>query len=107
MQAGRLRFRIDVEEPVETTNEVGEREKTWTKIKTIWGQIDPVRGDERFSLQQVKGAVDTKITVRANAADDINSTMRFVYRTRIFDIDANVDWQTRGIMREIYCKEAQ
>lgn len=112
MRAGNLRHRLTVEEPVETQNSVGEVVQEWTEVKTIWGEIEPIRGEERFSLAQTKSSADTIIRTRAMAAGDITPKMRFVHRdhrnncTRTFDIETNLDWRTRGIMREIYCKEA-
>jgi SPP1 family predicted phage head-tail adaptor len=107
MRAGRLRFRVKVEKRIEQTNTVGEPEIIgWQQLKTIWADIEPVRGEERMELVQTAGRVDVKTTTRAAVAGDITTKHRFVYKDRIFDIDANIDWRTRGIMREFFCKEA-
>lgn len=111
MRAGLLRHRLKVQEPVETKNSVGEPIKEWTDVKTIWGEIEPIRGEERYSLMQAKAAADTIIRARAMATDGVTTKMRFVHVDRncgetIYDIDANLNWRTRGIMREIFCKEA-
>jgi len=105
MRAGRLRFRIEVQEAVETRNTVGEVTQSWECIKKIWAAIDPIRGDEQFTMMQAKPTIDTKITVRSLAARGVTPKHRFVYGDRVFDIDATIDWQSRGIFSEIYCKE--
>lgn len=105
MRAGRLGKRIRVERATETKNSVGEVEQTWSEYKTIWAEIEPIRGEERFNLYQAKATIDTKITTRGSAAIGIKPKDRFVYKDRIFDIDANVDWQSRGVFCEFFCKE--
>jgi SPP1 family predicted phage head-tail adaptor len=106
MRAGRLRFRVRIEESVETRNAVGEVIQTWCDRGSIWADIEPVRGEERLTLMQSKAVADTKLTTRASAARQVNAKMRFVYQDRTFDVDANIDWRNRGVFREIYCKEA-
>lgn len=106
MRAGRLRFRIKIEEAVESKNTVGEVLQTWTYVTSIWADIEPIRGEERLTLMQAKAVADTKITTRAAAARSVTPKMRFVYKDRIFDIDSNIEWRNRGVFREIYCKEA-
>ena len=105
MRAGRLRFRVTIEEATEVRNAVGEVVQEWAPVKTIYAAIDPLRGEERLSVQQVKPTIDTKITARTLAVRDMTSKMRMVYGNRIFDIDSSIDWQTRGVFSEIYCKE--
>lgn len=106
MRAGPLRFRVRVDAPTESRNSVGEVEQTWSEYKTIWADIEPIRGTERLNLMQVQATVDVKIITRANAGAGITPKMRFVYGDRIFDIDAVIDMRSRGIMREFMCKEA-
>lgn len=105
MNAGRLRFHIEVQEPIESRNTVGEITKTWAFKEKVWAAIDPLRGDELMTMRQVKPTVDTKITMRGNAAPYLTAKNRLVYKTRVFDIDAIIDWQSRGIMKEVHCKE--
>lgn len=106
MRAGRLRFRVRIEEAVESRNAVGEVVHTWYDRGSIWADIEPIRGEERMTLQQAKAVADTKITTRSSAARLVNAKMRFIYQDRTFDIDSNIDWRNRGVFREIYCKEA-
>lgn len=105
MRAGRLRFRVCVEEATEERNAVGEVVQVWAPVKTIYASIDPLRGEERLTMQQVKATIDTKITARTLAVRDVTAKMRFTYGERVFDIDSSIDFQSRGIFSEIFCKE--
>lgn len=105
MRAGRLRFRVEVQEPTEARNTVGEVTTTWTTRETVYAAVDPLRGEERMTMQQVKPTVDTKITMRGNAATYLTPKHRLKYGDRVFDIDSIIDMNSRGIVREIHCKE--
>lgn len=88
-------------------NSLGEQEKkSWSFVKFMWADIEPIRGDERYAAAQEKAAVDTKITTRARAAEGVTPRMRLRHNDRVFDIDANIEWRSRGIFSEIFCKEA-
>lgn len=84
----------------------GVKATSWREVKTIWADIEPIRGEERLAAAQAKASADVKITTRANAAAGVTPKMRFRYGCREFDIEANIDWRTRGIFREFFCKEA-
>lgn len=105
MRAGQLRFRIVVEEPIETRNTVGEPVKQWIFRGSVWGAIDPIRGSERYSASQEKATVDTVIKVRGNSAPYLTTKMRMKHRDRVFDIDSIIDANSRNIYTEVYCQE--
>jgi len=104
MRAGLLRHRVTIQEPVETKGQLGDTEQTWSDRDTVWAAIEPVRGDERFSLMQEKATIDTKITMRA--VSYLTPKMRLLHNERIFDIEAIVDVGTRGREMEVFCKAA-
>lgn len=112
MRAGRLRFKVEVEQPVETQNELNEVEQSWQCIRRIAVDIEPIRGSERYTLNQEKADIDTKVTARASAVRGITPKMRLVFadpsqqRRRIFDIESVIKVRERNSMAEIYCKEA-
>lgn len=104
MRAGQLRHVIEVQEAIETKNSVGERVKEFVYRGRFSGAIVSVSGEERFSTDQAKAVVDTKIKMRANAAPYLKPTMRLKYGDRIFDIEAIIP-DERNISKEISCKE--
>lgn len=110
MKAGLLRYRVEVQEATEARNSVGEVTKTWSEVDTVWAAIDPFRGDERMTMQQVKPTVDTKIVIRGNSAPYLTPKYRLKWIdknnvTHLYDIDSIIDMNSRGIVKEIHCKE--
>jgi SPP1 family predicted phage head-tail adaptor len=106
MRAGTLRHLVTIQEPVETKGTLGDVEQAWTDVTVVWASIEPVRGDERFSLLQEKTTADIKVTMRAGEAPNLTPRMRLVHETKIFDIEAVVDVANRGIVFEVYCRAA-
>lgn len=65
MNAGRLRHRIEVQEPTETMSDDGDPVVSWSTIGTVWGQVEPVRGREAtYAGDQTLAEMDTRITLR-------------------------------------------
>lgn len=64
MRAGILNRRINVDAPIESQNETGEEEITFTEVATVWGLIEPGKGREPEIAAQVIGRLSTLITIR-------------------------------------------
>ncbi len=62
MKAGNLRYRISIERKETFKNDLGEEETSWWTVCTVWAEIRPQSGTERFLAQQVSGS-QTKIFV--------------------------------------------
>lgn len=104
MRAGHLRFRVTIQEAIETRDSVGAVVQYWQDRATVWAAIEPLRGEEAFSLQQVKPSVSTKVKLRS--LNWLSPKMRLRHGDRILDIDSIIDWQSRRVFQEVFCKEA-
>ncbi len=77
MRIGRLKHRLIIEQPVRLRNETGEFEDTWQLYATVWAAIEPIRGKEALSGNQILGDLDTRIVIRwSTQADGIKATFR-------------------------------
>ncbi len=92
----------------EVQNEVGEVVQNWKCLRTIWACIEPLTGAERLVVAQATGTVDTKITTRTSSARLITPKTRLQDQRKgtLYDVDANIEWQNRGVFSELLCKEA-
>jgi SPP1 family predicted phage head-tail adaptor len=88
-----LRTRIGLFAPVETQDETGGVFRTFAQIDSIWCNIEPFSGDERFVTGRVEEVVTHHITMRWR--DTIKAPMRFYLGTRMFDIVAVADLDSR------------
>lgn len=88
-----LRTRIGLFAPVETQDETGGVFRTFNQIASLWCNITPFSGDERFTTGRVEEVVSHHITIRWR--DDIKAPMRFYLGARMFDVVAIADLDSR------------
>ena len=84
MRIGRLRHRVQVQNPSMATNGLGERTASYTTAETVWAAIEPFQGTELQDANQTKGRITHKILVRYSS--NITTTSRLVYESRNFEI---------------------
>jgi SPP1 family predicted phage head-tail adaptor len=95
MEAGALRHKVIIEQPVETVNSLSEVITSWTTFTTVWAEILPLSGKEYWSSKQVNSEVTGKIRIRYKSG--ITPKMRVKYGTRIFNIEAVMNYLERNI----------
>jgi SPP1 family predicted phage head-tail adaptor len=86
VKAGELDRRVTIEEYTETQDDYGEPIKDWVAVATVWAQVQPLRGSERFLAQQVSADVETRFRIRWR--DDVTDKMRLLYETAYYNITA-------------------
>jgi SPP1 family predicted phage head-tail adaptor len=86
MRAGILDRRVVIESYTTAQDEVGEPVKSYTTLDTVWAQVRPLRGQERFVAQQEYAEVTTRFRLRHRT--DIDEKMRLVYGGDEYDIVA-------------------
>ena len=93
LQAGDLRKRIIIQQPVDTPNGKGGSVRTWVTVPGC-GSV-PARitypppskkGDEQYTQQQLHSAVFTTITIRYRPSTNIDASMLIQYGSRLFEI---------------------
>lgn len=56
MQAGKLRHRVTIQEPVIVQNpETGAVNKTWRDVATVWAEVSPLSAREFIAAQASQG----------------------------------------------------
>ena len=89
IRAGDLKYTVVIQAPVETPNEYGEPEKTWTDFATRRASMTALTGREYFQAQETHAEVTTRFRLRPLA--DITPRMRVVCNGRYFDIKSVID----------------
>lgn len=100
---GKLRHRVTLQELVKTDDGYGGIVETWQDVATVWAAIEPLRGNERYTAQQVQSELTHKVTIRYRAG--IKPQMRILYGNRVFDIEAVIDVDERHRWLELLCSE--
>lgn len=86
MKAGELDRRLTIEQYTEAQDAYGEAIKTWSVLETVWAQVSPVRGSERYVAQQVSGEAEMRFRLRYRA--DVTDKMRLYCENVYYNITA-------------------
>lgn len=85
LAAGRLRHKVQIQYPATTQNpNTGEMEVVWTNLVSVWASVEPASGREFIAAGAEQSEVKGKIIMRKR--DDVNATMRIVYRGLVYQI---------------------
>lgn len=103
MRAGALRHRVLIESPTRAAGSLGGPDITWATFDTIWASVEPLRGQEYLTGQQLSNKVGAKITTRYRS--DITTQMRATWDSHIYDIVDVVDVKGQGRTLELMCQE--
>lgn len=92
MQAGKLRHRVTLQEPVKEQNPTtGAVINTWRDVATIWAEVYPLSAREFIAAQASQGEITTRITIRYRAGVTrstgfciavVFTTLKAFYQTR-------------------------
>lgn len=86
MQAGKLRHRVTIQEPVMVQNsETGAVNKTWLDVATVWAEVSPLSAREFIAAQASQGEITTRITIRYRSG--ITRQHRIIFRGDIYNIE--------------------
>lgn len=86
MQAGKLRHRVTLQEPVKVQNSTtGAVINTWRDVSTIWAEVSPLSAREFIAAQASQGEISTRITIRYRPG--VTRKQRILFRGAIYNIE--------------------
>lgn len=103
IQAGRLRTRIDIQQPVRTPDRAGGFTQNWSTMTTVWAEILPLSGKEVFEQMRLQSKISHKITIRHR--DGVTGAMRIKAGGTIYLIKAIINPRNLNESLELYCEE--
>ncbi len=105
--AGRLRHRLDLQarSPIGDGGggQIGDPWAAPVTVATVWGNITPLRGDERLRAMKLESRVTHRIAIRFRPG--VTADMRLAFGARVFNIRTVVDVEERRQMLELLCDE--
>lgn len=110
LAAGRLRERVTIQADTKTTDNLGGVTSSWAAISggTVWAEIRPLRGEERFTAQQIEPETTHQVTIRYSTdVSAVGVGHRVLYGTRIFDIRAVINVREADETIELLCVEGK
>ncbi|MEK8132913.1 phage head closure protein [Paenibacillus filicis] len=103
----RLDKRVSILRPPgpDDTDPAGQPLDDPVEVCTVWGGIEPLRGREFFSAQQVNAEVTTRIRLRYR--DGIDRTMLVRFKGVVFEILYVINPNYENKELQLMCKERQ
>ena len=104
MEAGKLRHRLTIQQDAGTTQDAsGQTTSDWDEYRTVWAEIQPVSGLERWRAQQMQAETTHLISIRHLAG--VTTKMRGLFKGRTFEFLSVLNVAERGIEMQIQAKE--
>ncbi|WP_392552920.1 phage head closure protein [Orbus wheelerorum] len=86
MKSGKLRHRITIQKKISSKTGTGSIKVKWEDVCKVWASVEPSSVKEFLTAQSIKSEVTAKIIIRYNKNIVIDSTMRILYRDKIYNI---------------------
>lgn len=77
---GRLRHRVAIETPARSRDVYGQKTPDYVHLATVYASVRPLKGDKRFTMQQVVPEVSVSVLIRYRAG--VTPECRLVHRGR-------------------------
>lgn len=104
MLAGKLRYPVAIERPVNVLDQYGEFIHTWEAVSREWADIESISGSEFMAAQAPQS--QTVFRIRIRYRDDLVSSWRIREGTKVYEITAVLpDARRRRI--ELMCKTGE
>ncbi len=104
MRCGPLRHRVNVLQPTGGSPDAyGQVPPGWSTFATVWARIEPATGRELEFAKSFEATVTHKVIIRYLAG--LLPTMQIQYGSRIFAINAILDFEERRRWNTLLCTE--
>ena len=105
MQAGRLRYRVDVQRPVEARDDLGGVVQSWETAQTVWCDVEPLRAKELFEAAKIEARLSHRLTLRQYPGLTSTWRLRLAGTTRVFQPYSVRDVHERRRTMEVLAME--
>jgi SPP1 family predicted phage head-tail adaptor len=99
---GRLRERVTIQQAAETRNAMGEVVQSWVTFAERWASVDGLSSREFLLQGQQQSEISHRVRLRY--VPGMRSTMRFLWRGRVLEINSLLEHNNRS-EHEALCTE--
>lgn len=89
-----------------TADAYGAPVQTWTDLKTVYGAIWPLRGQEYLANKQLETSVSYRIRIRYTTDVTPSHRLRLGDTTTFYDIKEVINPDLRNVYLELMCEES-
>ncbi len=104
ISAGRMPYRVDIQERTTTQDELGQPVETWSLVAATWGDVRHQSGLQTIKADAVTSSVKASIRIRYRSG--LTSGMRCVCNGKTYNIAAVLDDKRNGFC-DLVCEVIQ
>lgn len=104
LATGTLNRRVCIQAPTATQDASGQIVNSWTTLLHTWASIHAAPGKEIYATSGYVSELTHVVTIRYPAVS-VNSTMRVIYQSRVFLVQAVSDPNEERKQLNLLCKE--
>ena len=102
MQSGKLRQRVELQEPSGTQSGSGYRKDDYGAYATVWAAVEPLSGREFLEGRMATAEVNTRIRIRYN--ERVKPEHRVRWGEKLYHVEAVINPETRDREMALMCK---
>lgn len=102
MRSGELRHKVTLQSKAITRDVTGGEVITWSDESAVRASVEPLRGREFFSAQEVQSEINIRFCIRYVA--EITTAWRVLWETRPYDIIEIIDVDGLHIEQQIMAR---
>lgn len=103
IRVGRLRHRLQLQQPVETRDDYGGAVKSFTTVATVWGAIEPLSGKEYLAIAQTQNEATVRLIIRYRSS--IDESWRVISGGKAYSIQSIINHDERDVYLTLMCSE--
>ena len=84
--SGAFNRHITIQKLVTSIDAMGGSARNWADYIKTWAHIEPINSSEKIIAQQTYTSLMSKFLVRYRPSQNIDTSMRILYRSRIYNI---------------------
>lgn len=103
MEIGKMKHRIEIQEPIEVKDAYGGITTTYTTRRTCWSKITPMTGKEIYKFQKFDMRISHSVKLYYYSA--LEPSWRIKYGTRYFNIISIINDEEDNKSMSLLCEE--
>lgn len=100
---GGLRRRVTLQTETHVSDEAGGYTVGWSDVATVWVEVTPLSGQERYAARRIQAQVTHRVRMRYR--EGVTASMRIVCGGRFFNIRAVLNRSEAGRWLELLAEE--
>ena len=100
---GELNKRLTIQVQTKVSDGLGGSTETWVDQDTVWGSVNPLRGQEKLVAEQTQSKVTHRVKIHFRSV--FSGSWRFKFGQRFFNVESVINANEGDVFLELMCEE--